>query len=200
MTQQVPVQQYPAPEQRPGNGLGLTGFVLGLVGAVLAVIPLIGVVAWPLVILGIVFAAVGLAKSIRKNATGKGLSIAGLALSVIGLALCVLWATVVNKTVDDVDQEAHRTITVTYEVSGTAKNVEVDYSTYGDKVESKQETVAKLPWQKDVKTHGLVKGGSLIVTTGESGGNVSCRVIVDGKEAAKSTVSGAFEVADCTGF
>ena len=92
----VPAQQqrYPAPAV-PQNGFGVTGFVLGLLGLIFSFIPLIGVIAWPLVILGVIFSALGLDRANKRRATNKGLAIAGLVLSIIGLVFCVLWAAAV---------------------------------------------------------------------------------------------------------
>ena len=61
MTQYAP--NPPQQTQQPSNGLGTAGFVVGLIGLVLSFIPLIGVVAWPLVILGIIFSAIGISKA-----------------------------------------------------------------------------------------------------------------------------------------
>jgi heme/copper-type cytochrome/quinol oxidase subunit 2 len=201
---QVPTHydQLPRPQaQSPSNGLGTTGFVLGLVGLVLSPIPIVGLVAWPLVVLGVVFSAIGIARTRSGKATNKGLSIAGLVLSILGIGVCVFWTVVVNQAVDEVEQEANREVTITYEVTGDAPAVDVDYTTYGgDDVTTATEAGVPLPWSKEVTTSGLLKGGSLIVTTGEQGGSVTCRVLVDGEEAATGTATGPFAVADCTGF
>ncbi|WP_260190935.1 MmpS family transport accessory protein [Actinophytocola gossypii] len=193
-------QNPPAPARQPSNGLGTTGFVLGLVGLVLSPIPFIGVVAWPLVVLGIIFSAIGFARTRSGRATNKGLSIAGLVLSVVGLGVCLVWVFIVNAAVEEVEEEANREVTITYEVTGDAPAVDVDYTTYGDAVSSAQETGVPLPWSKEVRTEGLVKGGSLLVTTGEQGGSATCRVLVDGREAQTATASGPFAMADCSGF
>lgn len=197
--QQLP---HPAPQAvvQPRNGLGLTGFILGLVGLVLSPIPFIGVVAWPLVILGLIFSAIGLSRVSKRIATNKGLSITGLVLSVLGLAICIVWAVAVNNAVDEINEEAERPVVITYEVTGDATNVEIDYSTYGDSVSSNVEQAATLPWTKEVETKGYVTGGSLMVTTGETGGTVTCKVTVDGKEAETSTASGPFALATCADF
>src|SRR6266516_4242220 len=76
----------------PENGLGTTGFVLGLLGLLFSPIPLIGVIAWPLVILGLVFASIGVGKANKGTASNRGLAIAGVVLSIIGLAICIVWA------------------------------------------------------------------------------------------------------------
>lgn len=185
---------------QPSNGLGTTGFILGLIGLVFSPIPLIGVVAWPLVILGVIFSAIGIAKVRGGRATNKGLSIAGLVVSVIGLVICIVWVVAINDAVDDINEEANRESTITYEVSGDAASVDIDYSTYGDSVTSNQETATTLPWSKEVKTKGYVKGGSLMVMADEVGGTVTCRVLVDGEETTTNTATGSFAIATCTGF
>jgi len=199
------VTQYaPNPPQqsavRPSNGLGTTGFVLGLVGLLFSFIPVIGLVAWPLVILGIIFSAIGISKASKGRATNKGLAIAGLVVSVVGLVICIVWAAAFGKAVDDVNDEANREAVIVYEVSGDATNVDVTYTTFGDTMTTNQETAATLPWSKETKTKGIVKEGSLIVTTAETGGTVTCKVTVDGKEVKTATATGAFAMATCDSF
>jgi hypothetical protein len=182
---------------RPSNGLGTAGFVVGLIGLVLSFVPLIGVVAWPLVILGIVFSAIGISKASKGRATNKGLAIAGLVVSVIGLVICILWVAVWNKAAEDVEKEANREAVIVYEITGDAPSADVTYTTFGDSTSTNQETVTTLPWTKEVTTKGIVKEGQLIVTTGADGGSVTCKVTVDGKEVKTATASGAFAMASC---
>ncbi|GAB3449248.1 DUF4190 domain-containing protein [Actinophytocola sediminis] len=206
MSQQIPTHSYsqPAAAPAPSNGLGTTGFILGLIGLVLSPIPFIGVIAWPLVILGLIFSAIGFSKVSKGKATNKGLAIAGMVTSIIGLAICIVWAFVIDSAVDEVnetlDEVANEQVIVSYEVTGDAPGVEIDYSTYGDTVVSHNETIDTLPWSKEVETKGLMSGGSLIVTTGEQGGSVSCKVQIDGQEVQTATASGPFAIADCSGF
>jgi hypothetical protein len=199
------VTQYaPNPPQqsteRPSNGLGTAGFVLGLIGLLFSFIPVIGMIAWPLVILGVIFSAIGISKANKGRATNKGLAIAGLVVSVVGLAMCILWVAVLGKAANDIDEEANREAVIVYEVSGDATNVNVTYTTFGDSMTSNQETAATLPWTKEMKTKGLVKEGQLIVTTGETGGTVTCKVTVDGKEVKTATATGVLAIATCDSF
>jgi hypothetical protein len=196
VTQYAPNPPQQAPAQ-PSNGLGTAGFVVGIIGLVFSFIPIIGVIAWPLVILGIIFSAIGFTRASKGRATNKGLAIAGLVVSIVGLVMCILWVAVLNKAADDVEQEANREAVIVYEVSGDAANVDVTYTTFGDAAATNQETVATLPWTKEVKTTGIVKEGQLIVTTGEGGGSVTCKVTVDGKEVKTQTASGPFAMATC---
>ena len=76
----------------PENGLGTAGFVLGLIGLLFSPIPIVGVIAWPLVILGVIFASIGVGKANKGTANNRGLAVAGVVLSVLGLVICVLWA------------------------------------------------------------------------------------------------------------
>lgn len=194
-------QYAPNPPQqsavKPSNGLGTTGFVLGLIGLLFSFIPLIGVVAWPLVILGIVFSAIGISKAVKGTATNKGLAIAGLVVSIVGLVVCILWVAVWNKAVDDVNEEANREAVIVYEVTGDAPSTDITYSTFGDEMTTNNETVTTLPWKKEVTTTGIVKDGQLIVTTGADGGSVTCKLTVDGEVVKTATASGVFAMATC---
>lgn len=198
-----PHPNTPAPstarQYRPSNGLGIAGFVLGLIGLIFSFIPLIGVIAWPLVILGIIFSAIGISKAV-KGADRKGLSIAGLVLSVVGLVMCIVMAAAFGKAVNDIEEEANREATIVYSVTGDAANVMVSYTTFGDGVSVNQETAATLPWRKEMTVTGLGKGGTLTVSTDQNGGTVNCTVTVDGKEVKTGTASGAFATASCGGF
>ena len=111
MTQYDPryPQPYPghyAAPPAPQNGFGTAGFVLGLVGLLFSFVPLIGVIAWPLVLLGIVFAGVGIARARQGRATNQGLAIAGLVCSGIGLLVCILYAAAFSAAVSDAPRTA----------------------------------------------------------------------------------------------
>src|SRR5437588_2649386 len=88
--------------EQPRNGLGTAGFVLGLIGLLFSPVPLVGVIAWPLVILGVVFSLIGLSRANKRRATNKGLAVSGVVLSVLGLVICVLWTVAFGKAVNDV--------------------------------------------------------------------------------------------------
>jgi hypothetical protein len=94
VTNYVPQQQsHPAPVYyvAPSNGMGTAALVLGIVGLVFSFIPIIGVVAWPMVILGAVFGGVGIDKAGKNPGMSKGPAIAGLTCSLVGLVICLLW-------------------------------------------------------------------------------------------------------------
>jgi hypothetical protein len=186
---------------QPRNGVGTAGFVLGLVGLLFSFIPIIGVVAWPLVIVGLVLSIVGISRASKGIANNRGLAVAGAVLSAIGLAVCVLWTAFFGAVANEVDKQADQEHAVVYEVSGDAIGATVTYSTFGaEGGATNQETVTSLPWKKEMTTKGLLSGGTLTVTAPAEGGAVACRITVDGVEKKSATGSGAFSTALCSGF
>lgn len=69
--------QQPA---KQGNPMGLTGFVLAVIGIVLVWIPFLHWIAWLLGLLGLIFSIIGMTK---KAPAPKGLAITGLILSAL---------------------------------------------------------------------------------------------------------------------
>jgi hypothetical protein len=80
------------PSPPPRNGLGTAGLVLGIIGLVFAFIPIVGVIAWPLVILGLILGILGVLRANRGRATNRGVAIGGVACSALGLVICFAWA------------------------------------------------------------------------------------------------------------
>jgi hypothetical protein len=127
----------------------------------------------------------------------KGLAIAGLVVSVIGLVICVLWVAVWNKAAKEVEDEANREVVIVYEVTGDVPSADITYTVAGETVETHTETVTTLPWTKEATVKGLFKEGLVRITAGAEGGNVGCRITMDGKEIEKATASGPYATADC---
>jgi hypothetical protein len=86
----------PAIPAQPQNGLGVAGFVCGLIGLLFSFMPVIGVIAWPLVIIGVVLSGVGLSYANSGKANNKGLAVAGLCVSILGLFVCFLWVAAIS--------------------------------------------------------------------------------------------------------
>jgi hypothetical protein len=89
--QWAPPQQYgyPAPyqQQPPGtNGLGVAGFVCGLIGLIFCWVPFFGLV---LGVLGVIMGGAGIATAKKSNA-GSGLAIAGLVCGVIAIVPAII--------------------------------------------------------------------------------------------------------------
>jgi hypothetical protein len=102
---------YPPPPPPPQNGFGTAAFVLGLLGLLFSFIPLIGVIAWPLVLLALVFAAIGLSRARDRRATNKGLTIAGLVCALLGLGICILYAALFSAAVSNAPSTGPRATT-----------------------------------------------------------------------------------------
>ncbi|MBW4715928.1 MmpS family transport accessory protein [Saccharothrix obliqua] len=199
--------QHAAPRP-PRNGLGTAGFVLGLVGLLFSFIPVIGVVAWPLVILGLVLGGIGVARALGGAATNKGLAIAGVVLSAVGLVICIVWLAAFGKaasdtkdTLDDLSRQANKESKVVYEITGDAKRATITFTTYSEgNSTNNQEEVDKLPWTKELTVKGLLSGGSVAAMTGADGGSVTCKITVDGVERKTATATGPGAVATCANF
>jgi len=198
MTFPQPPIIHPELAVAPRNGVGTAGFVLGLLGFLFSFIPIVGMIAWPLVVLGLVLGLVGLNNANKGRATNKGLAIAGVVLSVLGLLVCVAWVAIFGQAVNE---DATKSQVVVYEVSGDAPNATVTYSTFGDDgAATSQEELTTLPWRKELTVKGLLSGGTLTVTAGSEGGSVACKITVDGVEKKSATGTGAFTSALCGGF
>jgi TM2 domain-containing membrane protein YozV len=74
--------------QPQSNGLATAAMVLGIVGLVLAFIPLLGLLSWALCPAAIITGAMSVNK-----ATGKGSAITGIITGIIGLLICIAWVT-----------------------------------------------------------------------------------------------------------
>lgn len=100
-----------------------------------------------------------------------------------------------------VSQESSKTLRIRYEVTGTAKDVTLTYSTWQDEALSTGRlTLRTLPWAGELETRGFMNGGSFVVSLGRSGGDVACSVTADDGTRLTDRASGAFATATCSGF
>lgn len=85
----IPIQDY----DKPLSGMALAGFILGLLGLILALTFMIG---WPflLSLLGIIFSSIGL-KQTSNGKRGKGLAVAGLVLSILPVLILLVFVILV---------------------------------------------------------------------------------------------------------
>lgn len=97
-----------------------------------------------------------------------------------------------------VDEEMSKPVKVTYEVTGTSTEASITYSTWQNRSwGTAQESNVALPWRKEITSDGWMKGGSLTVSTGMSGGTVTCTLAVEGQPPVTSTANGQFVHASC---
>lgn len=107
------VNAMPTPPVLPRNrnGLGTAGFVLGLLAALFSLLPLIGVIAWPMSILGLIFGIIGISQVRQGRADNKGMAITGTVLSAIGLVICIAWTIAFGATANQLAAQSPLTTT-----------------------------------------------------------------------------------------
>jgi len=93
--------------------------------------------------------------------------------------------------------ESERVVPATYEVAGSGSNVSITYS--GPDTSFAQETAATLPWTKEVMIDGLGKFINVTATNGAEGGEITCRILVDGRVISEQLSTGPFSSANCSG-
>lgn len=87
---QSPPQQWQQPPKQRRNGFGVSALVLGIIGVIFALIPVIGIfVSWPLALLALVFGGIGMLFAFRGRAS-KGISVAGTALGVTAFIVSIV--------------------------------------------------------------------------------------------------------------
>jgi hypothetical protein len=92
-----PQPQGPAPRQT--NSAATAGFVIALVAAVVACIPLLGTISWLLAPVGIVFAIIGLSRATpSRAAVGRTMAIWGIVLGVLALVICSIYVSAIAKS------------------------------------------------------------------------------------------------------
>ena len=91
----------PMSDEKQGNGLAVSGFVVSLVGAVFGIAVPILLYFMPLAmgLIGVVLSGIGLARVKGGARSGKGLAIAGIVLGLIAFALGIAGAVALNNVV-----------------------------------------------------------------------------------------------------
>lgn len=89
------------------NGMGVTALVLGIIGAVIGLIPLFGLGAIILGILAVVFGLVGFSRARKGAATNRKMSLIGAILGVIALALGIWGMVILGQAVSKIGTDLH---------------------------------------------------------------------------------------------
>ena len=84
----VGYQPYGAPVARPSNSSALAGLILGIAGLCVAWIPLLGIVAWLVNGLGMLFSVLAFR---RNDPETRTMSLVGMVLNGLALLVCVGW-------------------------------------------------------------------------------------------------------------
>lgn len=122
----------PVSSRPPLSGLAVTAFVLGIIGILLAFIPLVNVISFLLATIALVMGIIGivLANGIKRR--GRGLAIAGVVLAV--LTFFIAWAA--NAVLFAVGDAVSESLTVTVDTSaaGGAEGTAADPLPFGSEV------------------------------------------------------------------
>lgn len=117
---------------------------------------------------------------------------------ILGTALLVVAAGVVG-VIASISSDVSRTVTVAYNVTGTARDVTITYVTWEKENRVVHSARASgLPWRMEAETTGFVRGRILEVMTGPGGGRATCSVVVDGGEPRTDTARGRYATAECS--
>ncbi|MZD06729.1 DUF4352 domain-containing protein [Streptomyces sp. SID5785] len=115
-TQQQP--QYPPfqpqqPQRIARNGLGTAALILGIIGALSGLIPILFWLAGILGIVALILGLTGRGRAKRGEATNKGVALAGALLALVALGLSVFGAYTTFKAVDDAVDEINKSVSDT---------------------------------------------------------------------------------------
>ncbi|WP_394431483.1 DUF4190 domain-containing protein [Streptomyces sp. SGAir0957] len=129
-TQQHP--QYPPfqpPQQQPRvarNGLGTAALILGVIGALSGIVPILFWLAGILGVIALILGLTGRGRAKRGEATNKGVALTGVILALVSLGLAVFGAVTTFKAVDDAVDEINKSVQDTKakdtKASGDAKD------------------------------------------------------------------------------
>lgn len=165
--------------------------VVGIVAAVLSIIPLVGMVAF---FLGPVAILLGIIAFFLKNRK-KGFAIAGAILGIISLIIAGVMTAAVSAGVQAVDAELNAEHTVEYVIT-TSGPADITYWTPGGTSSEK----ITADWKKSITSKEFsIASLSVMGDFQDSSATVSCDILIDGKSAGKNTGSGAGAHATCSG-
>lgn len=95
------------------NGLGITGFILGIIAFIIAFIPIVNVISFILALIGLVFSIIGICMKGKK------------AMPIIGLILCAFSFFILHGINDTyctiMEEKENNTINTTYNTTQTSK-------------------------------------------------------------------------------
>lgn len=91
-------------ERSTAHSLGITSLVLGIVSFIVAIIPCMGILALPLIGIGIILAIIAFFIAIMRQGAGIGYSIGGLAANGAALLLALFWLGGIHGVIQSIDK------------------------------------------------------------------------------------------------
>ncbi|MGD6744999.1 DUF4190 domain-containing protein [Streptomyces sp. BH106] len=110
--QYPPFQQQP-PRQVARNGLGTAALILGVIGALSGLIPLLFWLAGILGVIALILGLTGRGRAKRGEATNKGVALTGTILGLAAMGLAVFGAYTTFKAADDLVDELNKSVSDT---------------------------------------------------------------------------------------
>lgn len=129
----------------------------------------------------------------KKKHTFRNIMIAILVVGGLMIAGCVA---LIGGAANEIDKQSKDESTVVYTLTGTAKKVDVTYTTDGS-TSTSQENGQKLPWTKTIKVKGLMKIYQVMGQNTGPRGTVKCEIKVDGKVLKTGQSKGGYAIASC---
>ncbi len=177
--------------RKPKNGLVIIGFLIGLAALVIVFIPLVGIAAWPLAVIGLTLSVIGLLKIKKGEADKKGMGIAGLALSIAAILAAggILVYTTLFATGESglhIPAVAGDKYTVEFVVSASG-GATVRFGAIGDQ-RTEIAPASTDAWRGKASYNS---GSYLLTVTADTrnstvSNQISCSIVVDGKKVAEN--------------
>ncbi|MHA6799041.1 hypothetical protein [Bounagaea algeriensis] len=214
MTYQPPPPGYAAPSQLPREkfkGLAWSGLILGIVGVVGSIIPILNNLTAVAAFVGLILAIIGL------FGTKKVVAGIGAGLSVLAVVFTVLVQQAFMNQLDESFNNIEGTPqgatngtegaspsaenadgggTVVYTVEGSGSGMSV---TYGANGSTSQDTDPTFPWSAEEPAGEGFDFYTLTAQNGDNGGEVTCRISIDGQVVDEATSTGAYSMVNCSG-
>lgn len=106
-------QQGHQPQQAARNGLGTAALILGIIGALSGLVPIMFWLAGVLGIVALILGLTGRGRARRGEATNKGVALTGAILGLVAMGLAVFGAVTTFKAVDDAVDEINKSVSDT---------------------------------------------------------------------------------------
>jgi hypothetical protein len=187
-----------------GNGLGIAALVLGLVAALVAFIPVVGIfLLWVPALVGLILGIIALAKNPKKV-----FGLIGVILAVVAAPIGIVTTTAgVGAAVSSAVEES-QVKEVVYTVTGSGATANVTYSAWVDgKSTSKSEEVA-LPWSLTINPENAegkftISSFSVSAISGDimsdTTVDLACSITQDGEVVSESSDNAAMAMVNCFG-
>lgn len=185
--QQPAPMYYPVPQKPATNGLGVAAMVLGIVGILTCLVPVLGL------ILGVVAVILGILGMRKKNST-TGMAITGLILgglaTLVGIGVLIFTIMLAGKVAEtmpaqlsaSVSSEAGGQVTYTSLATATASS--------SNSQGAVNDTITGKSWNKEITVHGF-DGIAVVVDAADPTDTVTCKIVVKDKTLAEETGTGS---------